>query len=82
MLSTLQQQLMNVPVFDRTGHCSSFRRNVLRNDVAEMVLELVHPNNLGELPPSPDVIAWKAVQIGLLKSMNQAYSPRRVGQFN
>lgn len=33
--------------------------------LAELVLEAVHPGNLGVLPPSPDVLRWKARQIGL-----------------
>jgi len=30
-----------------------------------VVLDLVHPGNLGPLPPSPSMIAFKGEQIGL-----------------
>lgn len=39
--------------------------------VIDMVLESVHPANLGPLPPSPEFILRKAVQIGLLKSVSE-----------
>lgn len=35
------------------------------NEIADMVIELVHPANLGELPPSPFMIKAKAVELGL-----------------
>ena len=37
------------------------------NEVAGMVLELVHPGNLGPLPPSPGAVKAKAVELGLCK---------------
>lgn len=33
----------------------------------EVVLELVHPGNLGPLPPSPSLLASKGEQIGIAK---------------
>jgi hypothetical protein len=33
-----------------------------------LVLEVVHPGNLGALPPSPAVLALKGVQLGLAAS--------------
>lgn len=37
--------------------------------VAEIVLESVHPGNLGPLPPSPELIIHKARLLGLLKPL-------------
>lgn len=34
--------------------------------VAELTLESVHIGNLGELPPSPDMILFRARQTGLI----------------
>lgn len=34
--------------------------------VAELVLDAVHPGNLGALPPSPRVLIRKADQLGLI----------------
>jgi hypothetical protein len=34
--------------------------------VADVVIEGVHPGNLGELPPSPVSLLFKARQIGLI----------------
>jgi hypothetical protein len=47
------------------------RRPSLTRDQAvaiALVLEAVHPGNLGPLPPSPQHLLWKAHQIGLLSS--------------
>lgn len=33
----------------------------------EVVLDLVHPGNLGPLPPSPSMLAFKGEQIGIAK---------------
>lgn len=38
---------------------------VPRQDRLLIVLDLVHPGNLGPLPPSPSVIALKGEQLGL-----------------
>lgn len=32
----------------------------------ELVIEHVHPGNLGPLPPCPSMLLYKAAQIGLL----------------
>lgn len=42
-------------------------KRVPRQDMLEVVLELVHPGNLGALPPSPSMLAYKGEQIGLAK---------------
>ena len=34
--------------------------------LADLVIEVVHPGNLGVLPPSPAVLRVKARQIGLI----------------
>lgn len=36
--------------------------------VAELVLDAVHPGNLGALPPSPRTLIRKADQLGLITS--------------
>lgn len=36
-----------------------------RHDLLTLVLDSVHPANLGDLPPSPDSVAFKGQQIGL-----------------
>lgn len=41
------------------------RTRVPRQDMLLVVLDLVHPGNLGPLPPSPSMIAFKGEQIGL-----------------
>ena len=42
------------------------RRRVLINEIAPVVLDIVHIGNLGALPPSPRVLVDKAIQLGLL----------------
>jgi len=81
MLSKDQEALMNIPVF-RGRHCIGYKRQVLRAEVAELVLDYVHPGNLNALPPSPDMIALKALQIGLTASFDEAFITRSCGQFN
>ena len=81
MLSKDQKALMNTPIF-RGQHCVGYKRQVLRAEVAELVLDYVHPGNFNALPPSPEVIAWKAVQIGLTASFDEAFIVRSCGQFN
>lgn len=39
---------------------------VLRKYYTEAVMDLVHPGNLGTLPPSPQQLGWKARQMGLM----------------
>jgi len=36
-----------------------------QHELLQIVLEHIHPGNLGALPPSPDLIAHKAVVMGL-----------------
>lgn len=36
-------------------------------ELLAIVLELVHPGNLGALPPSPSLLAFKAEQTGIAK---------------
>lgn len=38
------------------------------DDSLLIVIACVHPENLGDLPPSPHVLAYKAEQIGLVSS--------------
>lgn len=54
---------------------STYRMNVRRARdkarsticmVAELVLDAVHPANLGALPPAPSTLVYKAAQIGLI----------------
>ena len=40
---------------------------VPRDDLMQLVIESVHPDNLGALPPSPYHLAYKGEQIGLGK---------------
>lgn len=42
-------------------------RVVARQDMLSVVIELVHPGNLGALPPSPSMLAYKGEQLGLAK---------------
>lgn len=38
-----------------------------KSEWARVVLDLVHPSNLGELPPSPTRIAYKGELMGVAK---------------
>jgi hypothetical protein len=40
---------------------------VWRQELLSIVVELVHPGNLGALPPSPSMLAYKGEQIGIAK---------------
>lgn len=73
---------MNMPIWNRRGHCVGYQREVLRPEVVELVLDNVHPDNLGALPPAPWMIVWKAEQLGLIKNSSEAYQWMRKGQFN
>lgn len=42
-------------------------REVARQDMLVVVADLVHPGNLGALPPSPSMLAYKGEQMGLAK---------------
>lgn len=47
-------------------------KRVPRPAILDFVLELVHPSNLGPLPPSPDFMVSKAIQIGLVADRQSA----------
>ena len=55
------------PLWSRQGHCTGYTRCVARQDLLSDVLELVHPGNFRDLPPSPKDIAYKAEFIGIAK---------------
>lgn len=38
---------------------------VPNQDLMRLLLEYVHPGNLGPLPPSPSMLAFKGAQMGL-----------------
>jgi len=42
-------------------------REVWDNAALACVLEFIHPDNLGTLPPSPDMVAGRGIQVGLGK---------------
>ena len=48
-------------------------------EVAALVIECVHPGNLGCLPPSPRWLVYKAAQIGLLSNDEAAHLVFRCG---
>jgi hypothetical protein len=73
--------LMNQPIW-RGNACVGYSRKFLKPEVAELVLESVHPSNLGELPPSAEMLACKAKQVGLIYNIDEAFEVRRCGQFN
>ena len=41
----------------------------------ELVLDNVHPGNLGPLPPSPRLLLLKAYQLGLLSATESSTDP-------
>ena len=63
---------------EQRNYNSAMRKQAARRELAHTVCELViaevHPGNLGVLPPSPEVLLWKAVQIGLLCTTDEAVS--------
>lgn len=81
MLTKAQKDVMNRPIW-RGNVCIGYEREILDSVVAELVLSNVHPSNLGQLPPKPERIAEKAIQIGLIGRMSEAFMYKRVGQFN
>ena len=81
MLTKSELALMNTPIF-RGSVCVGYCREIVRPEVAELVLEAVHPANLGALPPSPEVLISKAVQIGIISSYHEGVITVRKGQFN
>jgi hypothetical protein len=42
-------------------------KQIVDTEVARVVLDLIHPGNLGVLPPSPSMLAHKGEQIGVIK---------------
>jgi hypothetical protein len=42
-------------------------KEVVNTEVACAILDLIHPGNLGVLPPSPSMLAYKGEQIGVIK---------------
>ena len=58
-------------VNDAQGPSALFK-TLVRREVVELVLEVVHPGNLGALPPSPDVLAYKAIQLLLVRNYQEA----------
>lgn len=42
-------------------------REVFNSDMATVIIELVHPNNLGVLPPSPRKLAYLGEYMGIAK---------------
>ena len=57
--------------YPHTGSLAYPRRTrsklVHDNSMLAVVLELVHPGNLGALPPSPSLLAYKGEQMGIAK---------------
>lgn len=51
----------------------TLQREQVKGIILDLILEGVHPGNMGELPPSPDRVAHKAVQVGLISSLSEAY---------
>lgn len=43
------------------------------DDLLALVVDAVHPANLGALPPSPELLAYKGVQIGLARSESEFF---------
>ena len=61
----------SVPSIHMRSLGDPWRRRAARERAEELVafqlvLEHVHPGNLGALPPSPDMLRWKARQLGLI----------------
>lgn len=50
-------------------------RDLVLREVVDLVLENVHPSNLGPLPPSLPFLVSKAVQIGLIADLSEAVVP-------
>lgn len=48
-------------------------RVVARQDLLGLVAEAIHPAWLGELPPSPQVLARKGVEIGLSEDPSEFF---------
>ena len=46
-------------------------RWVFNTEYADAILDLVHPGNLGPLPPSPRRVFWKARDLGLVAQKHE-----------
>lgn len=77
----MDRTLINQPIW-RGNTCVGYSRKFLKPEVAELVLESVHPSNMGELPPSAETLARKAKQVGLIYNLDEAFEVRRCGQLN
>jgi len=55
------------------GRHTVSRLTVADSELLQLVLESVHPANLGPLPPSPATLAYKGVQIGLAKNSHEFF---------
>ena len=62
--------MINLSTPEQRAYRSAMRRQQYqaaeRSAAIELVLEVVHPGNLGDLPPSRDFLIAKAYQLGLL----------------
>lgn len=54
-------------LWTRAGHAGVVLRYVPRHDVLSTALELIHPGNLGPLPPAPLRVAYQAEFAGIAK---------------
>ena len=54
-------------LWTRQGHAGQVLFCRAKQDMLKIVLELIHPGNLGPLPPSPKYVAYKAEQTGIAK---------------
>lgn len=58
--------MFSYSLFIQNRACNDCRIAGAFSDVAECVLDLVHPGNLGALPPSPRALLGKAENLGLI----------------
>lgn len=49
----------------RTGHAGTVLRYVPRHDMLRIALDVIHPGNLGPLPPAPLRVAYQAEFAGI-----------------
>lgn len=61
-LTTFSERTYNMAMRARRSH--GFTAD--QRTAIELVLDHVHPGNLGPLPPCPSMLLYKAAQIGLL----------------
>ena len=72
-MATVQSWIGGAEVERRTFGWGAWRNTfwVWDNELLSIVLETVHPGNLGALPPEPEVIASLGVFTGLVKSRDE-----------